>query len=293
MSSHTEHPSSLVATDGRKIKIGDLTLDIISVGGYYTCIQLPKHKIVFDMGICPKEAFRSKYVFFTHPHPDHMSGFIQHLSTREMIGAGKSTYVMEDIHVAYFEDILNGWRRISRCSLQCEIVGITQKEEFSVSKNHLIVPFRSVHRIPCLGYTLFHIKKKLLPEFQGQSSQKIIAAKSMGKDIHLYERIPLVSVTGDTTHHVFERNPEILKSNVLVTEVTFFGDDVSPEQATAQGHMHINDLIRFEDAFLHTKLVIMHISARYKTAEVEEIVRKRFSKRVHKNITIVPNTMIV
>jgi len=240
-----------------------------------------------------QKCFQSKFVFFTHPHPDHMSGFIQHLSTREMIGAGKSTYVMEDIHTDYFKDILHGWRGISRCSLQCDILGVQQKQEITISRDHVVVPFRSVHRVPCMGYTLFHTKKKLIPALQGKPSHKIIEAKKLGQDIHVHQKIPLISITGDTTHHVFERNPEILDSQILVTEVTFFGDDVSPERAQKQGHMHIDDLLCYEEAFTDTKLVIMHVSSRYKMTDVETIIRQKFSKAVQKNITIIPNTMVI
>jgi|GEM_PF-630474 len=293
MSSHIENSSSLVASDSRNIEIGELVLDIISVGGYYTCIQLPKHKIIFDMGICPKNTFRSNHVFFTHPHPDHMGAVIQHISTREMLSSGKSSYLMEDIYVSHFENILESWRKMSRCQLDCEVIGLRPDDVFTISRDHLVVPFRSVHRIPCMGYTLYKTKKKLHPDFHGKSANEIIAAKKQGLDIHIHEKKPLLSITGDTTHHVFANNPIIFDSEVLITEVTFFGDDISPDRAVQQGHMHIDDLLRYEDQLVDTHVVIMHLSSRYSIKDVEAIIQKKFRPDLLQNITIVSNSMII
>jgi uncharacterized FlgJ-related protein len=57
--------------------------------------------------------------------------------------------------------------------------------------------------------------------------------------------------------------------------------------------MHIDDLLQYEEQLSQTKLVIMHLSARYKTTEVEKIVKNKFSKEMRENITIVPNEMVV
>ena len=57
-----------------RLKVQNINLDIISVGGLYTVVQLPNFKVAIDMGICPRSAFNKGHVFFTHTHADHITG---------------------------------------------------------------------------------------------------------------------------------------------------------------------------------------------------------------------------
>lgn len=293
MSNSPEQSLSLVASNSRNIKIGSLTLDIISTGGHYTCIQIPKHKIVIDMGICPKESIRSEHVFFTHTHIDHISAMLQHISTREMLSLSKPKYFLEDIHEENFEAMLSSWRKLSMSPLECTVIGMKPGMQYSLSPKLTVQAFRSVHRIPCMGYTFYTNKNKLLPEYQNSSSAEIIQAKQQGLCVQEEISFPILSVTGDTTHHVFKNNPKIFESEVIVTEVTFFGDKISPEEAQHRGHMHILDLLPYEEQLLHTNLVIMHLSSRNKLDEVENIIHNTFSKEFRERITIVSNKMVV
>lgn len=284
---------SLVASNPRNIKIGSLTLDIISTGGYYTCIQLPKHKIAIDMGICPQEAIRADHVFFTHPHVDHISAVIQHVSTREMISLKNPSYFIEDTHKDHFEAMIESWRKLSMSPLECTVIAIKPGEQQYISKTITVEAFRSVHRIPCLGYTFFTNKNTLLPEYQNKPSAEIVQAKKKGITVQEEVSIPILSVTGDTTHHVFRNNPRIFESEVIITEVTFFGDKISALEAQKRGHMHILDILPYEEQLLNTNLVIMHLSSRYKLEEVERIVNNTFSKELRERITLVSNTMVI
>ena len=184
MYSSVHQQSSLVAADPRNFKVGSLTLDIISVGGHYTCIQIPKKKIIVDMGLCPKNSIRSNHVFFTHPHPDHMSAVIQHLSTREMLSLKKGSYFLEEQHRENFAHMIEVWRKMSRCTLECNIIGLSPEQKYNITKNISVLPFRSVHRIPCMGYTFFEQKKKLLPMYQKASTEEIIHARKQNKIIN-------------------------------------------------------------------------------------------------------------
>ena len=156
-----------------------------------------------------------------------------------------------------------------------------------------VVPFRSVHRIPCLGYNFFEQKKKLLPEYQNRSSHDIVQARKQNKEVTYTFDEQILSITGDTTHHVFKQNPNIFKSKVIITEVTFFCEKILPEKAQKRGHMHIYDLLPYEEQFQDTKLVIMHVSTRYSTSEVNRIVHNVLPKNMRENIIIVPHKHIL
>ena len=285
--------SSLVATNPRNIKINGLTLDIISTGGHYTCIQLPNKKIVIDMGICPQNAIRANNVLFTHPHIDHMSAVMQHVSTREMLSLQNTTYFVEQQHTANFESMMAAWRKLSFCDLQCSVIGMKPQKKQHIGKDISVIPFRSVHRIPCLGYNFFEQKKKLLPKYQNCTSNEIVQAKKQNKEVSYTLDTHILSVTGDTTHHVFEQNPSIFNSKVIVTEVTFFCEKILPKKAQKRGHMHIYDLLPYEELFQGTKLIIMHVSTRYSTSEVNKIVHNVLPKNMRENIIIVPHDHVL
>ena len=116
---------SLILSNSRNFKLDDFLLDILSVGGHYTCIQFPHYKVAIDMGACPQTALKANTVFFTHPHTDHMSGVIYHLSTREMISNNRSnTYVVGSEHVQKFTQMIEAWRKLSNNTLNCQIVSL-------------------------------------------------------------------------------------------------------------------------------------------------------------------------
>ena len=284
---------SLILPNSRNFKLDDFQLDILSVGGHYTCVQFPHYKIAIDMGICPQAALKANTVFFTHPHTDHMSGVIYHLSTREMIGNNKqNTYVVGKEHVHAFTQMIESWRKLSHCRLQCEIVSMDIKEKYQFKQNLWMQSFRSIHRIPCQGYMLSRSKKKRKEAYQKYSGLEMAAARKRGEEIEDILSENLCVFTGDTSHHVFAQQPSILTSKILITEVTFFCDRVTPEKARKRGHLHIRDLLKYESKFQNKYIVIMHLSARYSTKEVEDLIRKTLPKHLTDRIVVVPNEML-
>ena len=245
------------------------------------------------MGICPQNAIKSNNVLFTHPHIDHMSAVMQHVSTREMLSLKNTKYFLEEQHRENFESMMNAWRKLSFCDLKCSVTGMEPQKKQSLGKNISVIPFRSVHRVPCLGYTFFEQKKKLLPEYQGCSTDKIIQARKQNKEVSYTFEENILSVTGDTTHHVFEQNPNIFNSKVIVTEVTFFCDKIQPEKSQRRGHMHIYDLLPYEEQLKNTTLIIMHVSTRYSVSKVHDIIHNVLPKNMRENIILVPHEHVL
>ena len=125
-------------------------------------------------------------------------------------------------HKKYLYDIIQDWRSISRCSLKCTVTGVQPKQNIPLKRSLSVVPFRSVHRIPCIGYTFYQKIKKLKKEYHACTIDELIALRKKKVQIDTYQEKNILSVTGDTTHDVFRQQPHILQSSVLITEVTFF-----------------------------------------------------------------------
>ena len=78
-----------------RIPFNQMSVEAISIGGMYTCIQIPQLKLIFDIGICPSSAIGQAHVFLTHTHIDHMAGVLRHCSTRELMNMSPPTYYMD------------------------------------------------------------------------------------------------------------------------------------------------------------------------------------------------------
>ena len=273
-----------------KLHLCNLHINIASVGGQYTCIQLPTYKMAIDMGICTPSALRCEKVFFTHAHTDHIAGFIRHCSIREMMNMKAPTYIIGEEHRSAFDQTLGAWRRLNRSFMKCNVKTMRPKDVFSISKTITVEAFRSVHRMPCQGYILYETKKKLKDEYRGLENSEIVALRKQNVDIVDSQKIPLLAYTGDTTIDVLNREPILRTVKILILEVTFFDDDVPPEKARKHGHIHIEDIPKEEGFFENEHLVIMHVSARHSTARAQEIIEDQLPQYLQDKITLIPNS---
>lgn len=270
--------------------LGDFPINIASVGGHYTSIQLPNYKISVDMGICTPSALRCDKVFFTHAHTDHIAGFIRHCSIREMMKMKPPTYVIGEEHRAAFDQTLSAWRKLNRSFMKCNVQTMRPTETLTVNNKITVEAFRSIHRMPCQGYIFYETRKKLKPEFQGLDNSEIIALKKQNIEIVDVQKFPLIAYTGDTTIDIFKQQPILRRVKILILEITFFDDDITPAKARDHGHIHIDSIPTEEGFFQNEHVVIMHVSSRYSNAHVEEMIEDKLPLYLQKKITLVPNS---
>jgi ribonuclease Z len=272
-----------------KLQLCGITIDAISKGGHYTCIQLPSYQVAIDMGVCPESAYRCNTVFFTHSHTDHMAGVVQHCSTREMMHMPPPRYIVGEENRALFGDMLAAWRRLNRSFMPCVVEAIRPGEEIAVAKNIQARAFRSIHRVPCQGYVFLESRDKLKPEFQGLPGREIAAARKRGEEITYREQAPLVAYMGDSTIEVMQREKILREVKVLIMEVTFFDERVSPENAKLHGHIHLEDVRRNADLFQNERILVMHLSARHNGEEARREIDRILPPELAERMVVLPN----
>ena len=76
------------------LRLAGIDVNALSIGGVETCIDLPAHKLCFDIGRAPDFATSRATVLFTHAHVDHMAGVVWHCATRKLRGMAPPTYVV-------------------------------------------------------------------------------------------------------------------------------------------------------------------------------------------------------
>jgi ribonuclease Z len=154
-------------------------------------------------------------------------------------------------------------------------------EEISFSQGGLDFIVRTLkmdHRVPCLGYSIFKLKKSLKQEFVGKPGREIGKLRKEGVEVNDTSEEPFLCFLGDTTAAVFATHPEILRQHkVIVVECSFI-DEGSVERAEITKHMHWNDLEPHIENHPDIYFVLIHFSLKYSTLSL----RKFFCEKQRK-----------
>lgn len=272
-----------------KIELPDLELEVVSVAGLETCIQVPSWKLCLDIGRCPPTAPRWPTVLFTHAHLDHMGGVANHCATRAMMGMKPPHYAMPERSVAAFHELLGAWRRLDGSDLPCTVQGVRPGDEVTLGKGKLARAFQAYHRISAVGWALVETRDKLLPELRGRPGTEIAARRQAGLPIHTTEeRVELV-FCGDTTVEVVDREPMVRTARVLVIEATFLDDRVDVARTRSKGHIHLDEIIERADLFENEVIVLNHPSLRYGPSDIRRICEERLPPSLRERVVpVVP-----
>lgn len=259
----------------------------VSIAGLETCIDLPEHRVAFDLGRAYDFALSRPTLCFTHPHMDHIGAVGWHCSTRAMRKMPVPTYLVGHEWVAEFDALMQAWRALDRSEMPHERLAIGPGEEHALQKDLLLRPFRSHHRAPCQGYGLWRRRRKLRREFEGLAQQTIQQLRrERGPEGLTEEHEELeLAFTGDTRIEVLETSPELLQARVLVIECSFLDDRVPVERAREMGHVHLDEIIARAEEFENEALLLTHFSERYSSAEIERLLQRRLPEGLRRRVT--------
>lgn len=260
-----------------KLQIEGWTVIGESVGSVGTCLAIPELKLCFDMGITPRTADMTKYgtVLISHGHCDHIGGLHFHARLRLCKKLPKPTYILPSECIADFNEMYRSVQNLDgdmNTSLDYVIVPANEHLNYELKKSYRLSCFTMTHVIPAYGYVISMIKNKLKPAYLKCTGQELKSLRAEGKVITEEHRQPEIAFTGDTTIEGILRQPDMLRSKILIAECTFLDDDVSPTQAKEYGHIHIQDIVEHETEFLNQALILTHFSARYTREQIIEKV---------------------
>lgn len=253
-----------------------------------TCLFLPELCISIDVAQGLPFSFKSKNFLITHAHMDHASGIPYVISQKALVKAPTPTFYMPENMIEPMTKILYEWQKIDGHEYQFDFRSAKVGKIYELDKIHSFKPFKTFHRVPSMGYTIFENRKKLKKEFEYTSQAEIVQFKKSGMELTENISIPIFSYTGDTTMEFWDKNPEVLNSKILFMEVTYWDKKKTIKDAHEWGHIHLDEVIERLEEFKGEKLVFTHISSRYSPEYANKILFEKVPSQYHEKIATFP-----
>jgi ribonuclease Z len=222
------------------------------------------------MGRCPENSIHLDTVLITHGHMDHIGCIGHHCARRELLGLEPPTYVIGTELVHGFETLMAAWRLLDGSKLRYNLVVLSPGEEYRLYNGMVVRPFRAHHVVPTQGYGIWHQKRKLLPQYQGLPGREIALLRENGTEVSSIVEYPLVAFTGDTRASVLDEEEVCRTAKLLIMEITFIDNKVSPDKALRTWHTHIDHVVERARLFENDAVLFTHRSMRHSEDEFAE-----------------------
>lgn len=266
-----------------------MNVEGFSIAGVETCIEVPTLKLICDLGRCSRTAVNYPVVLLSHGHLDHMGAIAQHAARRAMMNMSEGVYVVPRSVERQVQAMFNAAGDLDGQVIPRRVVPLEVGESFSLGKRRWVRAFRTFHRVPSQGYTVWEERHRLRAEFRGQSSEALATLRRSGVVIDEGTEVALLSFTGDTTVEVLEQTPELRETETLIVEATFLDDKVAVNEAREMGHIHLDELLARTELLSRHDTILTHFSARYRDDDVRRIIEARLPEAVGERVRILKN----
>ncbi|MDH4248606.1 MAG: MBL fold metallo-hydrolase [Deltaproteobacteria bacterium] len=274
------------------LTLGQETLTAFSISALSTYVLAPELNVAFDMGDCPLDAVPIERVFLSHAHGDHARCLLRHVSLRRLMGMAPAEYFVPEQTLEGFEALAEAWGKLENSrgkpGRMPALKVLKPGEVLWLNRQLAAKSFPVTHTLPSLGYTLFDVRKKLRPEFQGRTGPELADLRRQGVEFEEESWLPRLTYIGDSTIETLYRERHVGQSRVLLLELTFLMED-ERELARQRGHTHLDDLLAFlkecPEVLVNEHIVLKHFSMRYTRKMILSVLSERlpkaFLERVH------------
>lgn len=274
--------------NGVPFDLDDIQVRGVSLSGVRTSFAVPVLDCAFDVAQGLPFQFNLNQFFISHVHMDHASGIPYLISQKTMYHHKPPVFYVPASAVEGLREIMRVWEKLEEHTYKYEFIPVSDGFEKMLKPGFLLRAFRTVHRVESFGYTIFRINKKLKPEYQGLPQEKLQELRRAGNTLQHVIEEPFFTFTGDTQIEFLDAKPWIRQSKYLFMECTYLDGAKTVAHAREWGHTHLDEILPQIPSFEGEKMVLIHISSRYRTEQAEEIVRQRVPGPLQSKVTIFP-----
>jgi len=248
-----------------------LTVEGYSRAAVQTGFRVLPIGVCLDMGACPWAFVATPRLLLTHAHLDHAAAVPAYVARRSMLKMSPPDIYLPAADAGAFQSMLRSWEVLDRGRQACRVMGVEPGRRYALSTRYGFRVVDVPHPVPAVAYILYERRHKLRSKFQGLPGPRIAELRREGAEVTETIDVPLVAYLGDTGPEGLDADPDLLGSQVVITEMTFVQPDPSDERLERIhefGHMHVNDLLDRIDRLTCERLILTHFTTRCTPGEV-------------------------
>ena len=219
----------------------------------------------------------------SHGHLDHALGLPFVLSQRSLHQLAHTRVFCPAEIVEPLGALVAAAERLERAAYRYDLIPLEPGDRVEVARGLTVEAFATDHVVPSLGYHLWRGRRRLAAELAGLPREELIALRQRGVETTRLLEDLWLTYCGDTGPGVFEREPRLFTTKVLMLECTFLGEE-HREHGRRFKHLHLEDIARWAGELHNEAIVLHHLSRRYRVEDLRAEVERRLpelASRIH------------
>lgn len=266
-----------------ELRFGDLRIEGYSRAGDDNWFRIHPPGLALDVGRGALQLAGAQDVFLSHGHLDHALGLPYVLSQRSLHRLVHTRVFCPAAIAEAMQGFITASERLEGARYRYDLVPLEPGDQVSVGRGLRMEAFATDHVVPSLGYHLWHSRRRLAPVFAGLPPAELISLREQGVDTSETVEDLWLTYCGDTGPALFEREPRLFRSKVLMLECTFLGEE-HRDKGERFKHLHLGDIAHWADELQNEAIVLHHLSRRFRVEELRAEVERRLPElapRIH------------
>jgi ribonuclease Z len=259
-----------------RLQFQNLRIEGSSRAGDASWFRVHPPGLAFDVGRGALALAGAEQIFLTHGHLDHALGLPFVLSLKAMQSAAPTRVFCPAGAAEGLRRLIEAAEVIEQASYSYELEALEPGEKVKVGRDLSVEAFATDHSVPCLGYHLVRDRRQLKDEYRGLPAPELAELRKRGTKLEGLTRELWVTYCGDTGVGVFDLEPRLFESTVLLLECTFF-DEASRDRGRQFKHLHLSDIADRVSRFQNRDLILHHASWRYEKQEVQALIERELA----------------